>query len=87
MSGMWPHANALANRIKAYIDDTDSMEAPALKSKYYTTGRQIRAPRFSKNFSTANIETAGVKRKSPSRSPSPHKKSQASLKQKEPPEP
>ena len=72
---MWPHANALANRIKAYVDDTESMEAEALKAKYYTTGRQVRAPRFSQNFSTANIAAAGSMRKSLSRSPSPHKRS------------
>ena len=65
---MWPNANALANRIKLYVDETSSMEADELKTKYYTTGRQVRAPRLSESSSTMKIAgAASFERKSPSR--------------------
>jgi len=68
ISGMWPNANALANRIKLYVDETASMEADELKTKYYTTGRQVRAPRLSESSSTMKIAgAASFERKSPSR--------------------
>lgn len=40
MSGMWPHAKSLSNRIKAFIEDrTSGMAGAALKDKYQTSGR------------------------------------------------
>ena len=58
MSGMWPNAKALTNRLKAYIDDKESLEDEALVVKYFTSGRSSRASRMNKNFSSMNLASA-----------------------------
>ena len=45
MSTMWPHASALAIRIKEAMDEAGSTAPAALKDKWQTSGRQVRAPR------------------------------------------
>ena len=45
MSTMWPHGPSLAERIRDFAADCRTMKGPALKEKYQTTGRQVRAPR------------------------------------------
>ena len=44
MSRMWPDASLLAKRVSACMSDSKSMDANSLREKYYTTGRQFRAP-------------------------------------------
>ena len=38
MCRAWPHAKALAQRIKAFIDDSNA-KTKGLKEKYFTSGR------------------------------------------------
>ncbi len=45
MSTMWPLAPALAARVKEYVDCSQTMEPAALREKFQTSGRQVRAAR------------------------------------------
>ena len=78
MSGMWPNAKALANRLNAYLEDKESLEAEALVVKYFTSGRSSRASRLNKNLSSINIASAAsFESLSPTRSLSPAKNLQS----------
>ena len=45
MSLMWPHVPSVVGRIQQFDNDAISLRADALRAKYYTSGRQVRASR------------------------------------------
>ena len=54
MSSMWPHARALATRCKELVDQIGTAAPQDLKTKYTTSGQQVRAAREVKNLIEQN---------------------------------
>ena len=80
MSGMWPHAKALANRLNAYIEDRERMQPEALAVKYFTSGRRSRTTCINKKTSSMRRSSvASFESLSPTRSIGPDRNSQSAV--------